>query len=212
LLRAVYYSVWCYLLVAVVAIIVGFDRTDGESFYRRHKADPADLVWIAALLVLVPAMVVATATRAWDSSRGQRGLLRLLRINERHEQPTGWDYWFRKGRNCYVRILMKDGGRVLGFYGAESFAAYAKDGSDLYLERVYVPEGEHQWFGAQPSGNCGIWVRSDEVVSIEFYDPDYAAEDSAAEASGQGTSDGGTQAADSDQPAPPASSASSPDQ
>jgi len=39
-----------------------------------------------------------------------------------------------------MRVTMRNGARVLGFYGAESFAAYAKDGGDLYLERHYLPD------------------------------------------------------------------------
>jgi Family of unknown function (DUF6338) len=173
LLRITYYSVWTYMLLALLAIVFGIDRAYVEYFYQRHEQNPAELVWRAALLILLPSVAIATATRGWSGSRGQALVLRLARINEHHEEPTGWDYFFRQRREAYVRVTFKDGARVYGFYGAESFAAYAKDGSDLFLERVYSDADD--WFGPEAAGSCGVWVRTQDVVCIEFYNPDYAA-------------------------------------
>jgi Family of unknown function (DUF6338) len=204
LLRVVYYSVWTYLLLAMVALIVGVDRAYIEDLYDRYKSDPAELVWRGALAILLPAMVVATATRLWAGTPAQSKVLGWLRINERHEQPTGWDYFFRQRRNVYVRVTTTDGSRILGFYGAASFATYAKDGRDLYLERVYVPD-QQGWFGPESPGNRGVWVKTDAVVSIEFYDPEYASQESATSSSTEapkaGSGQGRPQAAPGDQSA-----------
>jgi chromate transport protein ChrA len=45
LLRTVYYSVWCYLLLAAVALIFGVDRASIEHLYHRDRGDPAQLGW-----------------------------------------------------------------------------------------------------------------------------------------------------------------------
>ncbi|MCW2987050.1 MAG: hypothetical protein JWR63_4620, partial [Conexibacter sp.] len=176
LLRVLYYSVWCYVLVAAVALIFGVDRAYIEQLYDRHQQDPAQLVWRAAIALLAPSIAVATATRLWEGSPPQRGVQWLARINGRHEQPTGWDWFFEQTRCAYVRIALKGGGWVFGFYGSASFAAYAKDGGDLYLERVYARDEENNWFGEEMKGNIGVWVKMDDVVSTEFYDPDYEPE------------------------------------
>lgn len=46
LLRAVYYSVWCYLVLAGLALILGLDRHWAQSFFDRHQNNPAGLVWL----------------------------------------------------------------------------------------------------------------------------------------------------------------------
>ena len=177
LLRVLYYSVWTYLLLAIVALIFGIDRPRIERLYQHNKDNPAELVWRGALAILLPSLAIATSTRAWHGSKLQRQLLRKLRINERHEEPTAWDYFFRQRREAYVRVTLENGARVLGFYGERSFAAYAKDGRDLYLERTYVVDAENDWFGDEVTGNRGVWLRTDDVVGLEFYDPHHDAEE-----------------------------------
>ena len=68
-------------------------------------------------------------------------MLRCLKINERHQQPTGWDFWFAKGFTTHVRILYPNGPTVWGYYGRDSFASYAKDGLNLYLVSMDAVEG-----------------------------------------------------------------------
>jgi len=146
LLRVFYYSVWSYLILAVVAIVLRIDRGDVERFYREQQGDPAILVCIGAALILGPSLAIATATRLWHGSRAQGCVLDIARVNERHQEPTAWDFFFRQGRRAYVRVTFKDGGRVYGYYGNASFSAYAKDGPDLFLERHYADVDD--WFGA----------------------------------------------------------------
>jgi hypothetical protein len=182
LLRVLYYSVWTYFLLALVALPVGVDTSSIRDLYDDHKADPAVLVLLGALMILVPSLVIATATRWWSGSRSQGRLLRCARINERHEEPTGWDYFFRQRRDAYVRVTLNNGGLVWGYYGGNSFAAYAKEGRDLFLERAYAP-GQDKWFGEELAGGCGVWVNTEDVVFIEFYNPtDAAAEQAPSEA------------------------------
>lgn len=207
LLRILYYSVWIYLLLALVALIFGIDRQSIQHLYDRYQGNPAELVWRGTLVVLVPSFIIANATRLWTGSRAQRWLLNMARINERHEQPTAWDYFFGQRHNVYIRVTMKDGGRVLGFYGARSFAAYAKDGRDLYLERHYVQDEKSGWFGEETHGNHGVWIKADDAIAVEFYDPDYASKAEAADAANftpttEFYREGGPQAAGGDHPAP----------
>jgi hypothetical protein len=196
LLRILYYSVWTYLLLAVAALILGIDRAYIEELYQQNKGNPAELVWRGALVILVPSAIIATATRFWYGSKLQHWALERARINPRHLQPTAWDFYFRKRAGAYVRVTFKDGAQLLGFYGTESFAAYAKDGRDLFLECVYAPDDEG-WFGQMQAGTTGAWVDAQEAVYIEFYtdryepptDPEAAGATSGPEA---GTNAGGT--------------------
>jgi hypothetical protein len=194
LLRILYYSVWTYLLLALVALLVGIDRAYVEDFYKQNEGNPAELVWRAALLILLPAIIIATATRAWYGSRLQAYARKIVRINEHHAEPTGWDFFFRQSRNAHVRITFKDGGRVYGYYGGESFSAYAKDGGDLFLECVYADVDD--WFGPVANHSCGVWVKTEDAVSVEFYDAEHVANATAErESPGSETTEGnGSQA------------------
>jgi hypothetical protein len=167
LLRITYYSVWTYLILALAALACGIDRHYVEHLYEQNEGNPAELVWRGALLILIPSIVIATTTRAWFGSKPQQWLFWIARINKLHEEPTGWDFFFRQGRRAYVRVTFKDGGRVYGFYGGASFAAYAKDGPDLFLERVYADVDD--WFGPEANNTCGVWIKTQDVVSVEFY-------------------------------------------
>lgn len=180
LLRALYYSVWCYLLLAVVALIFDIDRSDVEGLYRRHESAPAELVWRGTLAILAPATAVWVSTLIFRESGASARLAGGLRLNARHQQPTAWDYWFRRGLKSHVRIVYADGHSVWGYYGESSFASYAKDGRDLFLEHIY-PEREiletdgsddraGPWFGTPHGSNRGGWVKVDDAVCIEIYD------------------------------------------
>jgi hypothetical protein len=173
LLRILYYSVWTYLLLAVFALAFGIDRGYVEHFYEANEGQPAELVWRGALLVLVAAVIIATITRSWYGSTLQAWVIDKAKINEHHLEPTAWDYFFRKAEDAHVRVTMKDGARVYGYYGSESFAAYAKDGGDLLLETVFV-ESEDEFFGEPAKESCGVWLPLKDVVCIEFYSSEHA--------------------------------------
>lgn len=181
-LRALYYSVWSYALFSGLALIAGIDTPYVKELYESHKDDPAELVWRAALPLLIP-VLIAYATKLWHGSEAQRWTLRKLRINEYHTVPTAWDHFFAQRRLAHVRITHTDGTRILGYYGEDSFAAYAKDGRDLYLEHVYAPT-DKGWFGEKARNNCGIWVNTSEAVSVEFYSPGNAEQEAARPAEG----------------------------
>ena len=180
LLRAVYYSVWCFLVLAAVSLFLGLDREWAESFVDRHEGNPSGLVWLGALLILVPAGAVWLSTMIWEESGANNWVLSKLPLfNERHQRPTAWDYWFRKGAKTYVRVIFPDGRSIWGYYGEQSFASYKKDGLDLYLEHVFrettVREDQTgqevggAWFGKRHPLSRGAWVKVDEAVSVEFY-------------------------------------------
>lgn len=170
LLRAVYYSVWCYLLIGLVAVVAGVDRSYVETFVRSHSDNPAPSVVAATAAMLLVASLVATATRLWENSAARKKLLDVQDINLRHLTPTGWDHQFADAYDSCVRVTLSSGKSILGYYGKESFAAYARDGGDLFLESLYEAD-EDDWFAGAADGSRGVWISASEVVCIEFYDP-----------------------------------------
>jgi hypothetical protein len=181
LLRAVYYSLWCYLLLSVLALIWSVDADTVERVFDQHKTDPAGLVWRGVLAIIGPALAVCAATLIWQESGANQRVQRALPlVNERHQQPTGWDFWFRKGIKTHVRIVLADGSNVWGYYGEQSFASYAKDGRDLFLECIYrermiepddaSDDAPGPWFGKPHPNGRGGWVDLADAVRVEFYD------------------------------------------
>jgi hypothetical protein len=172
LLLIVWYSAWTYVLLAILAVTCRVHKHDVVTVYNDYKNEPSELVWRGALVVLVPSLLIAEATRRWAGWSRREDVLKKLGINGRHTQPTGWDHFFRRGHDCMVRVTFADGRRVLGYYGPESFAAYSKDGGDLLLEKLYTPnDPDNQWFGAEVPGVSGLWVRAADAVCVEFYTP-----------------------------------------
>lgn len=172
LLRIIAYSVWTYLLIAMGAIALDINEASFLHWYHDHTGDPAQLVWRGVLLVIVPSLIITLVTFWWSRSRFRDPLMERLGLNPRHRQPTAWDYYFRQARHAYVRATFGDGSRVLGYYGRQSFSAYSKDGQDLFLEKEYLPNNtEDYWFGAEAPGTCGVWVKAQDAVCVEFYSP-----------------------------------------
>lgn len=170
LLRIAMYSVLSYLLIAIAAIVGGFNRTKILNDYHHYTADPAQLVWRGVVLVVIPSLIIATATFGWSRFKHREAVMEFFKLNPRHTEPTAWDHFFRKRRRCFVRATFADGRRVLGFYGSDSFASFSKDGRDLWLEQVYTPNNTRDyWFGAEVLGSCGVWINTAEAVHVEFY-------------------------------------------
>ena len=164
-----WYSAWSYVLIAVVAMLLGVHWHDVQHFYHRHDDNPAELIALGAALVLAPSLLIAEATRRWNEGTLRASVLKRLGINPRHPVPTAWDSFFDAGRAYMLRITFSDGHVVMGYYGPDSFSAYAKDGGDLLLEKIYRPD-EVGWFGDELPYVGGLWVRASEAVQIEFYD------------------------------------------
>lgn len=169
LLRIIVNSVWSYLLIAVVAVIVGVNKRKFLHWYHVHTGDPAQLVCLAAALVLVESILIATAMFLWSRSGIRTEAMKVCGLNPNHLEPTAWDFFFRKGREAYVRVKFATGEQVVGYYGSKSFAAYSKDGRDLYLEDAHAWNPETELPGAEVDATCGVWVNTTYAVQVEFY-------------------------------------------
>ena len=169
LLRALYYSVWSYTLLAAVAFVLDLHRSDVQTLWDRRATDPAPLVLVVAAAIIIPSALLATCSGLWEGSAAQTWVRTKLRINLRHRTPTAWDHFFSLRSRAMVRATMKDGRVVGGFYGPKSFAAYAKDGRDLYLEQRWAMDEDLDWFQEPAKATQGVWLPTDEVVSIELY-------------------------------------------
>jgi hypothetical protein len=171
LLQVAYYSVWSYLLVAAFALVFDIRGDEVQAFFEGRVHDPALLILLTAGAILVPSCVVAGVSIMWsDSDLVNRGKGKIG-LNIHHQTPTAWDHFFDERRAVMVRVVLKDGRLIGGFYGNKSFAAYAKDGGDLYLEKHWQLDPATGWFVREAPATVGVWISSAEVVEVEFYTP-----------------------------------------
>lgn len=80
--------------------------------------------------------------------------------------PTSWDYIFGKGEDYWVIVHLKDNRRIGGYFGPESSAS-KYPAKDLYLEEVWLIDEDDAFERAVPDTK-GIYIHSDNIVSIEF--------------------------------------------
>lgn len=81
--------------------------------------------------------------------------------------PTSWDYRFSKINEAeWVRVTLKDGTKIAGYFGANSFASSVESERDLYIEEMYYTDICESWERLIPSR--GILIKGEEIKYIEF--------------------------------------------
>lgn len=169
LLQALYYSVLTYSLVACYAVVRGLDRSD-LSRLLHGNAPLGETLATAVITILVVPVVLAYVSHLWADSGARRSLLRRLNIREAHRIDSAWDYFFRKRCQAFIRVTLRDGGVIGGYYGSGSFAGYGKQSHDLYLEQQWSMTGDDVQALERPvPWSAGIWVPASEIILIEVY-------------------------------------------
>jgi hypothetical protein len=137
--------------------------------------DPVDhagaiAAWAVLGLVVVPNLVGAALARltrmagpAWLAR-----LLDLLGLAHHFRVVEAWSWQFSRREPAYVRVRLKDGRTVLGYYGPRSFASFDAAHGDLYLEQQYR-KGDGKIFGPPFGATSGVWISGTEIVTIEFF-------------------------------------------
>lgn len=168
ILTALYFSLLSYVVItAGAALLLDADRLDVRQLWRGEKPIETYLL-LAAAGIAVP-LAIAEIARQWSRTQLRLWLLRRLGVSTVHRTPSGWEHFFLSNRWAYVRATLKDGRVIGGFFGASSFAGYTADTPDLYLEQRYQLD-DNDWFTGPPEGTLGVYIRADEIVSVEFYD------------------------------------------
>jgi hypothetical protein len=169
MLSALYFSVLSYLVIGLVAWLLLEVDTKDVSELRDGDKPFGSYVALAAAATGVP-VLIAELTRRWNRSRLRQCMLRVGGVSAAHKTPSGWEHFFLQGRWAYVRATLSDGRVVGGFFGPESFAGYTAETPDLYLEQRYQLDEQTSWFAGPAPGTLGVYIRADELVSVEFYE------------------------------------------
>ncbi len=103
----------------------------------------------------------------------KKGLLRraleLAGLPYNYPDPSAWDAAFRRiGEQAqFVRVTLKSGQRVAGFFGGQSYAGNFPGPRDIFIELAYRMDDAGNLLEPLP-GNRGVYVVQDEIAVVEF--------------------------------------------
>jgi hypothetical protein len=81
--------------------------------------------------------------------------------------PTAWDHLFRHRGSCFVRVRIKDGTWIGGWYGSRSNASAYPQARDLFLESQYMMRSDGTFEGRVPNTG-GLYVPAADISHLEI--------------------------------------------
>lgn len=84
-----------------------------------------------------------------------------------HPEPTAWTEFFKRRQCCFLRLHLKSGGMVSGYFGEQSYATTYPDAPEVYLEQAWKMD-ETGVIKDKVPGTLGLLVKQSECELIEF--------------------------------------------
>jgi len=84
-----------------------------------------------------------------------------------HPTQKPWDFVFGKRRSYWVTVTLKNGEKIAGMYGSNSFVSSAPAKEQIYLEEYWLLN-EAGGFDHSVDRTAGILILSSEIVSVEL--------------------------------------------
>jgi len=82
---------------------------------------------------------------------------------------SAWDAFFSKRESYYVIVTLKNGQRVGGKYGLNSFSSTYPNPKEIYLEEVWNLNENNNGFANKVAQTEGILITENEISTIEFF-------------------------------------------
>jgi len=163
-----YYSLLSYIVLVTIAVLAGANRCDFDRWLQGNE-QPKNYL-LATLALIAISIALAELGRCWRRSGPvRRWILDKADIDERHTVVSGWEWFFNTGQKAFVIVTLKDDSKVTGYYGKQSYSGYTQDTPDLYLQERWLLD-DNGWFKEPAAGTLGIYIRADEIKTVEFYE------------------------------------------
>ena len=81
---------------------------------------------------------------------------------------SAWDSFFSKRESYYVIVTLKNGRKIGGKYGKNSFSSTYPNPEELYLEELWQLNERNGFENIEPKTE-GILITEQEISTIEFY-------------------------------------------
>jgi len=122
------------------------------------------IIWL--LILFVAPIAVALVSAYLSQKRATRWLASKLGLRSISPIPTGWDWIFGLEDPLFVLVTLKDGTKLVGFFGEDSMASSEPGQRDLYLEKAFTIPEEGPW--VEVAGSRGIYIDGSQIAFIEF--------------------------------------------
>jgi hypothetical protein len=169
LLTALYYSALIYViaLAAGWAFGHGLDDRDLTAFYEGRKSLGEYLVAGVVVALVLPAAISEIGRRWAGSEQLRPQTLAKLGIDKGHSTRSSWNEMFSRKGTAMIRVTLKDGRVVGGYYGPGSLSSYSEHDQDLLISQRWVLDDDG-WFCEPAPGSLGLWVPRDNIASVEL--------------------------------------------
>lgn len=86
-------------------------------------------------------------------------------------QKSAWDYYFNLRQSVYLIVHLKDGNRVGGFYGTQSYASRYPCKEALYIEKAWELRelSDERKFKSPVKQSAGLLILNENIEYIEFF-------------------------------------------
>ncbi|MCI8442525.1 MAG: hypothetical protein HFG27_08340 [Provencibacterium sp.] len=123
-------------------------------------------VYFLVFVLFVSPIIWSFLITKFNQYKTTRLLLNLLGFPLNLMIPDAWDFIFSQLPPCYLIVVLKDGNKVLGYYGENSYATAGSDGKSLYLERIYSLDKNEKWIERERTN--GIIICEEQISYVEI--------------------------------------------
>jgi hypothetical protein len=112
----------------------------GQAELAWYTLAAAWLLWAIIGPAVVGVILGLDVARGWS-----RWLLNKMKLRTVHPIGAAWDWKFSHAHSSWIIVTMKDGSKVHGFLGANSFVSSDPKERDLYIEQVWRVDKNNNW-------------------------------------------------------------------
>lgn len=153
LIDAVAYSCLNYAILFPIIYFI--------NLYEVGATSPIVFALLCLIVLFVSPVVWVCSLRAIRCSN-------LLQRWLPHPTEKPWDYVFSKRDPYWVIVTMKDGKKLGGKYGYNSFSSSGTTREQIYFEETWVLNAD-DGFDRPRETTAGTLIVSSDIVSIEFF-------------------------------------------
>lgn len=157
----------CVLLSAINYVVAGPLLLAASS--RGYLDAPAGILVFGTLSVLVlPTLLAVLYVYIMLRLQVPRWIFeRILHLPYNYPISSAWDAVFRSREFDFVRVTLKSGTRLAGFFGQKSLAPDFPRDRDLFIEQAWRMDEYGNPVG-EIEDNRGVYVAPGEISVIEF--------------------------------------------
>jgi hypothetical protein len=121
-----------------------------------------------ALIAFVSPIVGGVLTGLYRQQDPVGALCNKVGIQTIHRVGTAWEWMAMNAKVGLVRVCLKNGDEVEGWFGRRSMASTDPSQRDIFIEERMTSSDDGSSLEFDPQ-STGVWVSSDEIATIYFF-------------------------------------------